>query len=111
MYPPGKREGVDAIVADEEEVEAKVTVVRVARELSAEGVDVLGELRILDDDAGIAQLQHHAAPELVLAALAQRGVGRGAEIRELVVGRRRRGQSQHHCEEDGQILHDSDCSV
>src|SRR5690606_18982101 len=74
------REGVDALVADHEKPEAVITVIRAARDLRTERFDVLGKERIVDDDAGIAQLQHDAAAELTFPALVQYRVSGTAEI-------------------------------
>ena len=109
--PARQGERVDLFVLDEEEVELEVAVVRAARELAAERTDVLREQGIVDDDARVAQLEHHAAAELRLAAFAQSHVGGTAEVRQLVVriGGREAGREQ--CEQHEERFHDSRAST
>ena len=79
-----QRERVDARrPATTKKLKLKLAVVDLGRQLRAEGAHVLFEERIVDDDAGVAQLQHDAAADLRFAALAERRVGRAAEIRQL----------------------------
>ena len=93
-----QRERVDAVVLDDEEIEVEIAVVDVGCQLRAEIAHVLGQEGIVDHNAGVAQLQHDAAADLRLAALADRGVCGAAEIRQLRRLRRqsqRRGQQRH----------------
>ena len=107
-----QRERVDRRIADQEEREVAVAVVRHAREAQAERLQVLADLRVLEHAARIAEPAHHHAADAVLVLEAEGGLGRRAHLRQLVLdrllGEERRGQQhrareQQACERSGQV--------
>src|SRR6478752_8269925 len=82
-----------------------------ARDLAAERADIFGQLRVVDDRAGVAKLQHYAAAELSLAAFAERHVGRRAEVRKLVVGLGSRDPSKGERQQGHEQFHDEPASM
>ena len=81
----GQREGVDRLVADHEEVERAAAVLRLARELEAERLDVFAHLRVLEQRAGFAHLAHDHAPEPVFVLDRQRLLRRSAHFGQVVL--------------------------
>ena len=85
----GEGEGVDVRVIDHEELETLAAVIGLGGDAAADFIDVLGDQRILDDRAALAELRHDRAANLGLFRLGQHRVGRAAHVRQLDVVRAR----------------------
>ncbi len=104
----GQREGVDRRVAYGEESEPVRALVRLAGEAQAEGLQVLVDLRVLDDLAGFAQLPDDHQPDLVLIGEGQRLARGCADVRQLAargLRRCRRRPGSEEQEEQGPSAH------
>jgi hypothetical protein len=75
--------------------------VRQARQLVAEGMDVLGDFGVFEDEVLIAQAAHDHAADLVFIFERERRLRRAADVRQvlgLVGALRRRADDQRRAE-------------
>lgn len=77
----GKR--IDAVIFDHVEIESMLGVGGLRGDTTAETLDVVVHLRIFEDQAPLAQCAHHRETDLEFVVERQRGVGPGADIRQL----------------------------
>ena len=101
----GQREGIDGVVAHEEELE---TLRRIARGLRddarAERLQIFRGLGVFDDLAFVAQLAHDLQADVVLVVERQRGGGRAADVGQVVAGAlRERGAAAATSDAEGDL--------
>ena len=83
-------EGIDGVVAHEEEREALRRIPGGLRDdARAEALDVFGRLGVLDDLAFVAELAHDLQADVVLIVDRERGGGGAADVGQIVAGRLR----------------------
>ena len=83
----GQREGVDGVVAHEEELEALRGISGgLGDDARAERLQVLGGLRVVEDLALVAQLAHDLQADAVFVVERQRRGGGAADVGQVVAG-------------------------
>src|SRR5690606_31828696 len=109
----GQCESVDRIVFGYEERELVGSIIRMARESRADGLDIFGGFRVLENLIRVAQPPHDHSADLILIFQGQDGACRAAHVRQIIrIGRGRRRGGDHHRggeQECGKRFHS--CSV
>ena len=81
-------ERVDLVVLDHEEVEVTPAIGALRGEPLADGLDVLGDLRVFDERVLLAQLVRHHRAQAVLIAVRDHLLARAAQVRQVRAGGR-----------------------
>ncbi len=76
-------EGVDGGAANRKKVERRAVLVGVGHDALADGIEVGGQLHVIQNHVALAQLAHHLQPHAPLLIGTEIGFGRIAHVRQI----------------------------